>query len=257
MTKKPLIFVTNDDGITAPGIRALIEVMNKLGDVVVVAPDRGQSGKGHSITMHQPLHLDPVIVNGGPQKEFKVNGTPVDSVKLGLARVVNRKPDLLVSGINHGLNNSISVLYSGTMGAAIEGSIEGIPSIGFSLDNYDWEVDLSAAQFYVEKIAKQVLQNGLPKGISLNVNFPYVELQQIKGIKIARQAMNRWRENYDKRTTPFGKDYYWPNGSFTTEDKRNDTDAFFLKQNYVTVVPIQFDLTAYNSFNNLKSLEEE
>ena len=254
--KKPLIFVTNDDSINAPGIRALIEVMNQLGDVVVVAPDRIHSGKAHAVTIHEPLYLDAVHIDNGPQKEFKTNGMPVDCVKLGLAHAVERKPDLLVSGLNHGLNNSINVLYSGTMGAAIEGSIEGIPSIGFSLDNYDWNADLEPAKYYMKKIAEQVLQDGLPTGISLNVNIPNLPLKEIKGIKIARQAMDRWNEKYDKRTNPFGRDYYWLNGNFTYEDKGEDTDVHAIKNGYVSVVPVQFDMTAHKFIDDLKKMEK-
>ena len=253
---KPLIFVTNDDGITAPGIRALIEIMNRLGEVVVVAPDRVLSGKGRAVTIHQPLHLDPITIDDGPQKEFKTNGMPVDAVKLGLARAVDRKPDLLVSGLNHGVNNSVNILYSGTMGAAIEGAIEGIPSIGFSLDNYDWNADLEPAKFYMHKIASLVLQNGLPQGIALNVNIPYLPLKEIKGIKIARQAMNKWHETYDKRTTPFGREYYWLNGNFTYEDKGHDTDVYALNNGYVPIVPVQFDLTAHHLIEQLKDFEK-
>ena len=253
---KPLIFVTNDDGITAPGIRALIEMMNTLGEVVVVAPDRVHSGKGHAVTIHQPLHLDPITIDEGPQKEFKTNGMPVDAVKLGLAHAVNHKPDLLVSGLNHGVNNSVNVLYSGTMGAAIEGAIEGIPSIGFSLDNYDWNADLKPAKYYMKKIAGQVLQNGIPKGIALNVNIPNLPLEEIKGIKVARQAMDKWNETYDKRTNPFGRDYYWLNGNFTYEDKGHDTDVYALKNGFVSVVPVQYDLTAHRLIDALKGLED-
>ncbi len=253
---KPLIFVTNDDGITAPGIRALIEMMNRLGDVVVVAPDRIHSGKGHAVTIHQPLHLDPIKIDDGPQKEFKTNGMPVDAVKLGLAHAVDRKPDLLVSGLNHGVNNSINVLYSGTMGAAIEGAIEEIPSIGFSLDNYDWNADLKPAKFYMHKIASHVLQNGLPKGIALNVNIPYLPLDGIKGVKIARQAMDKWNETYDKRTNPFGRDYYWLNGNFSYEDKGQDTDVYAIKNGYVSIVPVQFDLTAHKIIDQLRDFEK-
>jgi 5'-nucleotidase len=252
---KPLIFVTNDDGITAPGIRALIEVMNTLGNVVVVAPDEVHSGKGHAVTIHNPLFLDRIKINNGKQIEFQTNGMPVDCVKLGLAHAVDRKPDLLVSGLNHGVNNSINVLYSGTMGAAIEGAIEGIPSIGFTLDNYDWEADLSTAKKFIKIIAEQVLQNGLPKGIALNVNIPYLPENEIKGIKIARQALDKWDEKYDKRTNPFGKDYYWLNGNFTYEDKGTDTDVYALKNGYVSIVPVQFDLTSHQTIDKLKKLK--
>ncbi len=255
MTQKPLIFVTNDDGITAPGIRALIEVMNELGEVIVVTPDRVHSGKGHAVTIHNPLHLDPIKIDEGPQKEFKTNGMPVDAVKLGLAHATDRKPDLLVSGLNHGVNNSINVLYSGTMGAAIEGAIEGIPSIGFSLDNYDWNADLEPAKHYMKKIARQVLEKGMPQGVALNVNIPNLPLSEIKGVKVARQAMDKWHETYDKRTNPFGRDYYWLNGNFSYEDKGKDTDVYALKNGYVSVVPVQFDLTAHRLIKDLKDLE--
>ncbi len=253
---KPLIFVTNDDGITAPGIRALIAAMNELGEVLVVAPDSVHSGKSHAVTIHQPLYLDAIKIDDGPQKEYKTNGMPVDAVKLGLAHAVQRRPDLLVSGLNHGVNNSVNVLYSGTMGAALEGAIEGIPSIGFSLDNYDWQADLEPAKHYMKKIARQVLQDGLPQGIALNVNIPYLPLNEIKGIKVARQAQDKWHENYDKRTNPFGRDYYWLNGNFSYEDKGTDTDVFALKNGYVSVVPVQYDLTAHHLINHLKNLEQ-
>jgi 5'-nucleotidase len=256
MNKEPLIFVTNDDGITAPGIRAMIEVMNQLGNVVVVAPDVVHSGKGHAVTIHTPLYMDRIKIDNGKQIEYKTNGMPVDCVKLGLAHAVERKPDLLVSGLNHGVNNSINVLYSGTMGAAIEGAIEGIPSIGFSLDNYDWQADLSAAKKIMEKIARQVLKNGLPAGVALNVNIPDLPVNEIKGIKIARQSMDKWNETYDKRTNPFGRDYYWLNGNFTYEDKGTDTDVYALKNGYVLVVPVQFDMTAHNWLKHIDDIME-
>ncbi len=249
--KRPLIFVTNDDGINAPGIRALVDVMNKLGDVVVVAPDTVQSGKAHAVTIHTVLHLDEVNIEG-PQKDFKTNGTPVDCVKLGLAHAVSRKPDLLVSGVNHGANSSVNVLYSGTMGGAIEGAIEGIPSIGFSLANYDWDADFTATKHYVEIIAKNVLTNGLPQGVALNVNIPDLPLSEIKGLKVGRQAQNRWQETYDKRVSPFGKTYFWLKGDFSKEDQGVDTDDYALANNYVAVVPVQFDMTAHKYLDEIK-----
>lgn len=253
---KPLILVTNDDGITAPGIRALIEVMNKLGEVVVVAPDAVQSGMGHAVTIHSTLYLDEVKIDDGPQKEYKSNGTPVDCVKLAIGEVLERKPDLIVSGINHGANSSINVIYSGTMSAAVEGGIEGIPSIGFSLLDFHWDADFEASKHYAEIIAKDVLTNGLPKGIVLNVNVPKIPLSDIKGIKVARQAHDKWEESFDKRKTPHGRDYYWLTGVFESFDKGTDTDVYALNNAYVSVVPVHFDMTAHQWIEKLKFLEK-
>jgi len=256
MNNKPLILVTNDDGITAPGIRALIQVMKKLGEVVVVAPDAVQSGMGHAVTIHSPLYLDGVVIDEGSQKEYKSNGTPVDCVKLAINEVLQRKPDLIVSGINHGANSSINVLYSGTMSAAVEGGIEGIPSIGFSLTDFHWDADLEASKYYAEQIAAYVLKNGLPKGIVLNVNIPNVPLKEIKGIKVARQSHDKWVEAFEKRTNPHGRNYYWLTGTFSSFDKKPDTDVFALENKYVSVVPVHFDMTAHQWIDKLKTLED-
>jgi len=254
---KPLILVTNDDGITAPGIRALIEVMNKLGEVIVVAPDSAQSGMGHAVTVHNVLFLEEVQIDSGPQKEYKSSGTPVDCVKLAISEVLHRKPDLIVSGINHGSNASINIIYSGTMSAAVEGGIEGVPSIGFSLMDFGWDADFDAAKYYVEKIAKEVLKNGMPEGIVLNVNIPKQPLEAIKGIKISRQAKAKWVETFDKRKNPHGKEYYWLSGEFKNLDQQADTDLHALENNYVSVVPVQYDLTAYQWIDKLKRMENE
>ena len=257
MKNRPLILVTNDDGITAPGIRALIEVMNKLGEVVVVAPDAVQSGMGHAVTIHSTLYLDEVIIDEGPQKEYKSNGTPVDCVKLAMSEVLERKPDLIVSGINHGANSSINVIYSGTMSAAVEGGIEGIPSIGFSLTDFHWDADMNPAKHYVEVIAKNVLQNGLPKGIVLNVNIPSLPLTEIKGIKVGRQSHDKWVEAFEKRTNPHGRNYYWLTGTFSNFDQGTDTDVYALANNYVSVVPVHFDMTAHQWIDKLKNIEQD
>jgi len=255
--KEHLILVTNDDGITAPGIRALIEVMNKLGKVVVVAPDSVQSGMGHAVTIHSTLYLDEIKIDDGPQTEYKSNGTPVDCVKLAISEVLERKPDLIVSGINHGANSSINVIYSGTMSAAVEGGIEGIPSIGFSLLDYHWDADLTAPKHYAEIIARKVLQTGLPKGVVLNVNIPKLPLQDIKGIKVGRQAHAKWVEAFDKRTNPHGREYYWLTGGFKNFDQGTDTDIYALENGYVSIVPVQYDMTAHTWIDNLKNLEED
>ena len=253
MTKKPLILVTNDDGINAPGIRTLISVMNTLGDVVVVAPDSPQSGMGHAITLNSTLYAEQVFVDDGPQKEYSCSGTPADCVKLAIREILDRKPDLCVSGINHGSNSSINVIYSGTMSAAIEAGIEGIPAIGFSLLDYTWNAKFEASKPYVKMVTENVLEHGLPNGIVLNVNIPNVLEEHIKGIKVCRQAKANWVEEFDKRQTPQGKDYYWLTGKFINLDNGEDTDEWALENNYVSLVPAQFDLTAHHFIKNLNT----
>jgi len=243
--------VTNDDGITAPGIRKLIEVMNQLGEVVVVAPDTPQSGKGHAITLDATLYVNEMIPSVSGVKEYTCSGTPADCVKIAIKEVLKRKPDLCVSGVNHGSNSSINVIYSGTMSAAIEAGIEGIPSIGFSLLDYDWEANFDGIESYVKKISENVLTNSLPDGIVLNVNFPKISSEPFKGIKIARQARANWNEKFDKRVSPMGKDYFWLTGVFENLDRGEDTDEFALESNYVSVVPVQFDLTAHHFIQQL------
>jgi 5'-nucleotidase len=249
----PTILVVNDDGITAPGIKALMDVMKELGKVVVVAPDSPQSGMGHAITIGSPLRLDKVEIYDDIET-YRCSGTPVDCVKLAVNKVFKgKKPDLCVSGINHGLNNSINILYSGTMSAAVEGAIESIPSIGFSLDDYTLQADFSHCLKYVKEIAQQVLQNGLPASTLLNVNFP--NTQHIKGIKICRQANAKWAEEFDERMDPHKRPYYWLTGVFQLNDMGEDTDVWALDNNYVSVVPVQFDMTAHHAIpliNNWK-----
>jgi 5'-nucleotidase len=249
--KQPTILVVNDDGITAEGIKALMHVMKELGRVVVVAPDSPQSGMGHAITIGKPLRLDKVEVYEGIEM-YSCSGTPVDCVKLAVNSVLKGvKPDLCVSGINHGLNNSINVLYSGTMSAAVEGAIEGIPSIGFSLDDYTLQANFEHCLKYVKEIAQQVLANGLQIGTVLNVNFPAGD--NIKGIKICRQANAKWAEEFDMRHDPYKRPYYWLTGVFQNNDKGEDTDVWALDHNYVSVVPVQFDMTAHHAIPVLNS----
>lgn len=252
--KKPLILVTNDDGITAPGIRTLIEVMNTIGDVVVVAPDAPQSAMGHAITINDTLYCNKVTVNEEePQTEYSCSGTPVDCVKLAVNEILKRKPDLCVSGINHGSNSSINVIYSGTMSAAVEAGTIGIPSIGFSLLDYSLEADFEPAKKYVKLMVEQCLEQGLPKGVVLNVNIPKLPESKIKGIKVCRQADAHWEETFDKRKSPLGKDYYWLTGEFINKDKGEDTDEWALENGYVSVVPVQFDLTAHHAIKDINS----
>ena len=243
--KKPSILVVNDDGITAPGIKSLIEVMQEIGHVVVVAPDGPQSGMGHAITIGKPLRLDRVDLYPNVEM-YKCSGTPVDCVKLAVNKVFKgKKPDLCVSGINHGLNNSINVIYSGTMSAAVEGAIEKIPSIGFSLDDFAQDADFSHCKKYIKQIVLQVLTHGLPAATLLNVNFP--KGAHLKGIKICRQANAKWAEDFEERTDPYKRPYYWLTGVFENYDRGEDTDVWALDHGFVSVVPVQFDLTAHHA----------
>ncbi|MCK0136653.1 5'/3'-nucleotidase SurE [Arenibacter sp. S6351L] len=252
---KPLILVTNDDGITAPGLRALIRFMMDLGEVVVVAPDSPQSGMGHAITIDNTLYIKKIKVDleNGANEEYSCSGTPADCVKLGLQELLGRKPDLCVSGINHGSNSSINVIYSGTMSAAIEAGIEGIPAIGFSLCDYSWNANFEASKEAVQKIVQEALSNGIPNGVVLNVNIPKTDNKAPKGIKICRQARANWKEKFDKRTNPSGKEYYWLTGEFELLDKGEDTDEYALSQGYVSVVPTQFDLTAHHAIQHINN----
>ncbi len=248
---KPTILVVNDDGITAPGIKALIDAVQDLGHIVVVAPDSPQSGMGHAITIGKPLRLDKVNLYKGVEM-YKCSGTPVDCVKLAVNKILKgKKPDLCVSGINHGLNNSINVIYSGTMSAAVEGAIESIPSVGFSLDDFTEEADFSAAKKYVKEISSLILKNGLPPGVLLNVNFP--KTADLKSIKICRQANAKWAEEFDEREDPYKRKYYWLTGVFQLNDNGEDTDVWALNNNYVSVVPVQFDMTAHHAMNTLNA----
>ncbi|MFC6859857.1 5'/3'-nucleotidase SurE [Zunongwangia atlantica] len=250
--EKPLILVTNDDGITAPGIRALLQVMKEIGDVVVVAPDSPQSGMGHAITISDTLFCDSVTLKENyNHKEYSCSGTPADCVKIATQEILHRKPDLCVSGINHGSNSSINVIYSGTMSAAVEAGVEGIPAIGFSLLDYSLNADFEPCKKYVKAITKNVLKNGLPKGVVLNVNFPKLPAKEIKGIKVCRQANAHWEEEFDKRTNPQGRDYYWLSGRFVNNDEGKDTDEWALENGFVSLVPVQFDLTAHHFINEL------
>ncbi|SNY94484.1 5'/3'-nucleotidase SurE [Flagellimonas pacifica] len=246
--KKPLILVTNDDGITAPGLRVLIRVMKEIGEVIVVAPDSPQSGMGHAITIDNTLYSKQVVIDKeeGAPREYSCSGTPADCVKLALQEILDRKPDICVSGINHGSNSSINVIYSGTMSAAIEAGIEGIPAIGFSLCDYSWEANFNHTAHSIKKIVSEALAHGIPKGTVLNVNIPKTDTEP-KGIKICRQARANWKEKFDKRISPTGKDYYWLTGEFELLDKGEDTDEWALAQGYVSVVPTQFDLTAHHA----------
>jgi 5'-nucleotidase len=245
---KPLILVSNDDGITSPGIRNLVEVMKTLGDVLVVAPNAPQSGMGHAITVGDTLRLKESDIFEGV-RSFECSGTPADCVKMARHYVLKgqRQPDVVVSGVNHGSNTSISVLYSGTMSAAIEAAIEGTPAIGFSLCDFSSAADFSHTLGYIKKITTQVIEKGLPKGVALNVNFPPKRNDNLKGIRICRQANAKWVEEFDERRDPNGRRYFWMTGNFVNFDKGEDNDEWAIANNYVSVVPCQFDLTAHHA----------
>jgi len=248
MSHKPLILVTNDDGITAPGIRALVEAVEPLGEVVVVAPDSPQSAMGHAVTISKPLRLDKIrSAIYGDLKAYQCSGTPADCVKLAVSKVLHRKPDLLVSGINHGSNSSINILYSGTMSAAMEGGIEGIQAVGFSLLDFSYDADFTYAKKVARIVSENILKSGMPEGTLLNVNIPKGREEEMKGIKVCRQARAKWEEEFDERKDPNGRTYYWLTGKFVNYDKGEDTDEWALKQNFVSVVPVHFDLTAHES----------
>lgn len=241
---QPVILITNDDGITAPGIRNLVESVKDLGKIVVVAPDKPQSGMGHAITIGHPLRLHAVQVFGDIEA-YQCTGTPVDCVKLAVDKILHRKPDICLSGINHGANHSINVIYSGTMSAAVEAAIESIPSIGFSLLDYSIEADFSAAKVYARMIVEKMLSTKLDKHTILNVNFPAVDRKLIKGVKMCRQAYAKYEEDFLERDDPHGRKYFWLTGEFVNFDKGKDTDVWALNNNYVSVVPVQFDMTNY------------
>ncbi|MFH2143772.1 MAG: 5'/3'-nucleotidase SurE [Bacteroidota bacterium] len=250
---KPLILVSNDDGVYAKGLQSLIEIVSEYGEIVVVAPEKGESGMSHAITINNPLRIK-TIKESDSLKIYSSNGTPVDCIKLGLNQILNRKPDFLISGINHGSNASISVIYSGTMGAAIEGCFNEIPSVGLSLLNHRLDADFTMAKFYSKQILDNFIKNQTPIGTCLNVNFPDIPINEVKGIKVCRMARGVWKEEYDKRIDPHNSEYYWLTGNFKNyEPEATDTDEWALGNNYIAIVPIHTDLTAYKSINNFKN----
>ncbi len=251
----PTILVTNDDGITSTGIRTLIDEVRHLGKVTVVAPDSPQSAKGHAITINQPLRLAKVdIFEHWGIEAYACSGTPVDCVKLAVDKVFHDKPDLCVSGINHGSNSAINVIYSGTVSAAMEAAIEGVPSIAFSLLNYSAQANMEPCRPYVREIVTSLLQNGDGRKMLLNVNIPALAPNEIKGIKICHQAQAFWNEEFYEREDPIGRKYYWLTGEFVNDKDDHDGDQTALEEGYVSVVPLQYDLTAYKEINYLQNL---
>ncbi|WP_188559882.1 5'/3'-nucleotidase SurE [Hymenobacter glacieicola] len=252
-TRQPLILISNDDGITAPGIATLVRVMRRIGEVVVVAPNSPQSGMGHAITIGSSLRLDPNTIFEGVEA-YECSGTPADCVKLAKHHVLkDRRPDLVVSGINHGSNSSVNVLYSGTMSAAIEAAIEGLPAIGFSLCDYGHGADFSHVEEWVEHLCRQALAHGIPQGTALNVNIPKKSAEPIAGARLCRQARAKWQEEFDLRYDPYKRPYYWLLGNFVNEDQGQDTDEYALAHNYISIVPCQFDLTALYALREMNT----
>jgi 5'-nucleotidase len=252
--KRPHILITNDDGYDAPGIKKLTSIMQEIGDVTVVAPEDPMSGTGHAITVRSPLRLRKLSQENGLEI-WACKGTPVDCVKLGEQIILRRKPDLLVSGINHGSNAAVNIVYSGTMGAVLESAIGGTPSIGFSICDYRHGADLGNVDKYVKQIALQVLEKGMPEQTCLNVNIPAVNGFEIKGVKVCQQANARWVEEYDERKDPANRNYYWLTGKFELLDDRDCTDERALRDNYVSVVPVHYDLTAHHAMDRIKKYD--
>lgn len=253
---RPLILVTNDDGMFAPGIRRLVEISRHLGEVIVVAPDSPQSAKGHAVTLSDPLRLNRVDVFEGIEA-YECSGTPVDCVKLAKNILLkHRRIDLCVSGINHGSNASINILYSGTISAAMEASIEGIDSIGFSLEDYSLNADFDPATPWVRSIMEHVLSNGMSGSKLLNVNIPHPSLGPIRGMKVCRQAEGRWEEEFVEGVDPRGEKFYWLTGNFSTKDTSEETDISALREGYISIVPSHHDLTHHRTIPALRSLEQ-
>jgi len=252
MAGKPVILLTNDDSIRAPGLRFLIECARPFGKVVVVAPDRPQSGTAHAVTVNHPLRLE-LINRDKDYEEYSCNGTPADCVKLAFKVVLKKRADFLFSGINHGTNSSINIIYSGTMAAVFEGALAGVSSAGFSLADYSMNADFRASSAYIKKIISGVIRNKLPEGVCLNVNIPAVPENRIKGIKVCRQAEGTWQEDFDERKDPHGRTYYWMTGVFVKTGHGKDTDEWALDHNYIAVVPVQFDFTAITALKPISN----
>jgi 5'-nucleotidase len=253
MSDRPLILVTNDDGIHAPGIRTLVEEMIPFGRVLVVAPDKPQSAMGHAITIHSFLRLNKVDLMPGVEA-WSCTGTPVDCVKLAIYKLLGgSRPDLLVSGINHGANISINVLYSGTMSAAVEGAMEGIPSIGFSLMDHSIEADFAHVRPVVRNVVANAIKHGIAPGTCLNVNVPKSTGVALKGMRVCRQAKANWEDEFETRLDPGHKEYYWLKGEFKNHDHGEDTDAWAVENGYVSIVPVQYDMTAHHAIAELNT----
>ncbi len=248
-----LILITNDDGIYAGGLKELIRIMKDYGRIVVIAATESRSAMSQALTVKHPLRVK-LLSEDDRQHIYACSGTPADGVKLAMNSLLDRRPDLIVSGINHGSNASASVLYSGTMAAALEGCLYGITSVGFSLDSHASAADFSGCEAYIREISEMLLRNPLPQGVCLNVNFPNLPASEIRGMVVARQASGNWQEEFERRKDPAGKTYYWLTGSFVNhEPEASDTDDWAVKNGYVSVVPVTTDMTAYAFMDELSS----
>lgn len=254
--KKPVILITNDDSISAPGIHNLIKAVSGLGKIWVVAPDKPQSGQGHAFTSAEPLRLN-LIKEEADYIEYSCSGTPADCVKLGCQVVLKQKPDLLLSGVNHGSNASVNAIYSGTMAAVVEACMMDVPAVGFSLDAHSWKADMSHIHNYIRQITEDVIANGLPDHICLNVNFPKKSDEPLKGIRVCRQGLGEWFEDFEERIDPQKRKYYWIKGRYEYKDAGEGTDILALRDNWASVVPTMFDWTAKNMIEPFKKRFED
>ncbi|HLP73562.1 MAG TPA: 5'/3'-nucleotidase SurE [Bacteroidales bacterium] len=249
-----LILLTNDDGLYAAGLKTLLEVMEEFGKVVLISTIESMSGMSQALTVKVPLRVR-LIEESEKHKIYACNGTPTDCVKLAVNQLLPRMPDWVVSGINHGSNASVSVLYSGTMAAAIEGCLYGIQSVGFSFNDFSPSADFSVCKKYVRTVLKKMASNRLPDGICLNVNIPSAKKDEIKGIKVCRQSKGNWKEEFEKRKDPMGKSYYWLTGIYRNhEPDATDTDEWALANNYVSIVPVSIDMTAHGYLSQLRGI---
>lgn len=247
------ILVTNDDGINAIGIRKLAYSLRKLGKVIVVAPDRERSATGHAITMHQPLRVDKIDFNDPKIEAWSISGTPSDCVKIAVESILTQKPDIVVSGINNGSNLGTDVLYSGTVSAAIEGAIHNIPSIAMSVYGNRHDINYEGATFYSCKLVEMALENKIPSNLVLNINFPSLDNNDIKGIKITELGIRKYKNSYEERKDPMGKSYYWLSGSLIELNNSDASDVECVKNGYISVTPLHFDLTDYEYMSNMKN----
>lgn len=247
-----LILLTNDDGLYASGLKTLLEVVEEFGKVIMISTIESMSGMSQALTVKVPLRVR-LIEENEKHRIYASNGTPTDCVKLAVNQLVDRMPDFVVSGINHGSNASVSVLYSGTMAAALEGCLYGISSVGFSLNDFSSAADFSVCKEYVRIVMKKMVAESLPSGICLNVNIPAIKKEDIKGIKVCRQSKGNWKEEFEKRKDPMGKSYYWLTGIYRNhEPDATDTDEWAIANNYVSVVPVSIDMTAHSYLDKLK-----
>jgi len=254
MKKKLSILVSNDDGIDSTGILSLVYKLREIAEVTVVAPDRQQSAVGHSLTISSPLRITP-FKRDGKMFGYSINGTPSDCVKIAISSILNVKPDIVIAGINHGQNTAINILYSGTVSAATEGMLSGIPSMAISLASHDLDADMTIAADYAKILALKLLDLKLPKDTFLNVNVPYKPKNDIKGIKIVHHSNTVWKDKYEKRNDPFGREYFWFSGEYKVNTDNEECDDVALNNDYVTVNPIHYNITNHSFISSLKNLE--